>query len=79
MIVMMGWPSRISLCDANSELKKSGLFSSIECCIVSDQIIQSYVNHVFSTLFWLQSEHRQKFVPSFVWIQRYFKVDMSIL
>ena len=62
-----------------SEPKKSGLFGSIDCCIISDQILELFIKHTFSTLFWLQSEHRQKFVPSFVWIQRHFEVDMSIL
>ena len=63
----------------NSELIESGLFGSIDYCIISNQILELFIDCTFSALFWLQSELRQKFVPLLVWIQRYFKVDMSIL
>ena len=65
--------------ELNSQPKKSGLHGSSNCNKVNNQILGFFVKDTFNALFWLQSEHKQKFVPSFVWKQCGFKLDMSIL
>ena len=36
------------------------------------------INDAFSTLLWLRSEYKQRFVPLIIWIQCGFKVDRSL-
>ena len=62
----------------NSQPKKSGLYGLSACNKVCNHFLEFYVKDTFSTLFCLQSEYKQKFVPSLVWKLRGFKVDMSI-